>query len=577
MKIFRFATATLVASFTLVVSHAVLIPAARLFNWQAGVNVGVPGGIPTNRTTTINVTTAPYNADSSGATDASDAITRAINAAGAGTIVYLPAGTYRLNNPIDLGFKSNITLRGAGPAQTILDVRIANGSFAINLGGDTQWPHNYGVGGTAITGGLTQGSTMITVSDPSLFAVGDVAILTEDNDSTLPVVSVSAFPRDRGQMSRVVGKSGSNLTLSPALFWSFGSTRSPKAHKLLSKTSNVGIEDLALNLTNSPVSFAIWLQQADRCWVKNVNISQQSNYGIYLTYAFESEIRHCDIRDRKAGGSNGASILVERTTAALMEDNILVRSFPHLEVNFMSSGNVFAYNLCDDSSIYGMIGGSIDSNHGPHNCFNLYEGNVAPNVQCDGYFGSTSDDTIFRNWLHGTSPTAANRQPILLQRFTRNYSVVGNILGKTGQIYPGLYSIGLPNMGNSGSAGMVQLSTGTTWADWGAAPGPNGFQELDKDVQATTVFKANYNAVSSSIPSGEALGGDTLPNSLYRSSKPGWFGNLAWPAFDPFSPNQNLQAIPAGYRYVTGTEAPGQVTPPPPSVVPPTNAVLSIQ
>jgi len=568
-------TRTLLSAFALLLSaanmSAVLIPSTRLFNWQAGVNIGVPGGIPTNRTTTINVTSAPYNADKTGASDASAAINSAISAASAGTIVYLPAGTYRLDAGISLKNRSDITLRGAGPTQTILSATTSSGT-GIYVGADTQWPDDYNSGGTGITGGLSQGSTSITVSDSSLFAVGDVAIITETNDLTLPVIDVAGGNRVRGQMSRVTAKSGSTLTIAPALHWTLSSGRAPKAHKLIVKVANVGIEDLGLELANSTLSFGIWLQQADRCWVKNVNIAHQSNYGIYMLYAFESEVRHCDIRNRKAGGTNGAGILLERSTSNLMEDNILVGIFPHLEVNFMSTGNVFAYNLCEDSSIYGMVGCSIDSNHGAHNSFNLYEGNIAPNVQCDGFFGSTSDDTIFRNWLHGTSPTASNRQPILLQRFTRNYSIVGNILGKTGQSYPGIYSFGLPNMGNSSYTGTVQLSLGTTWANWGTAAGASGFQELDLDVQATTILKGNYNTVAGGIPAGETLGTDTLPNSFYRSSKPAWFGNLAWPAFDPANPNQSIQAIPAGYRYVNGSDPAGGGT----SVVAPNNAKVII-
>ncbi len=572
MTISRILLLGLVLPISTATLSAVLIPTTRLGNWQAGVNVGIPGGIPTNRTTTINVTSSPYNADKTGNSDASAAINSAIAAAAAGSIVYLPAGTYRLDSGINLRNKSNVTLRGAGPTQTVLDARNSNGA-SVYVGADTQWPDDYSTGGTSITSGLSQGSTSIGVSDASSFAVGDIAIITEDNNSSLPELHVSGKTRVRGQLTRVTAKSGSTLTISPGLYWTHSTSRSPKAHKLTAKVANVGVEDLKVNLTNSSAPFGVYVQQADRCWVKNVSIIQMSNYGIYLAYGFESEIRHCDVRNRKAGGSNGAGILLERSTASLMEDNILVGAFPILEANFMSTGNVFAYNYCDDSTVFGTQGGAIDTNHGPHNSFNLYEGNIAPNLQCDGYFGSASDDTVFRNWLTGTSPGADNRQPILLQRFTRNYSIVGNILGKSGQSYPGIYSFGLPNMGNGSSTGVAQLSIGTLWADWGKSPGASGFQELDLDVQLTTVLKANYDASTGSIPLLEALGTDSLPNSLYQSSKPSWFGSLAWPAFSPTNPNQSIQAIPAGYRYVNGSDPSGGGADP---VVAPNNAKVII-
>ena len=57
---------------------AEIIPADRLADWKPGVTVGVPGGIPTNRTHLIDVTKAPYNADNTGAADAQRAIQKAI-------------------------------------------------------------------------------------------------------------------------------------------------------------------------------------------------------------------------------------------------------------------------------------------------------------------------------------------------------------------------------------------------------------------------------------------------------------------------------------------------------------------
>src|SRR5688572_26706877 len=77
-----------------------LIPASRLVDWTPGVSVGVPGGIPTNRTRTIDVTQSPYNADRTGASNATPAIQAAIDAATAGDIVYLPAGKYRVDSTV---------------------------------------------------------------------------------------------------------------------------------------------------------------------------------------------------------------------------------------------------------------------------------------------------------------------------------------------------------------------------------------------------------------------------------------------------------------------------------------------
>ena len=89
-----------------------LIPADRLADWTPGITVGVPGGIPTGRNHLIDVTKAPYNADKTGNTDAQPAILKAIADAKDNDVVYLPAGTYRINHGIDIRGKSRITIRG---------------------------------------------------------------------------------------------------------------------------------------------------------------------------------------------------------------------------------------------------------------------------------------------------------------------------------------------------------------------------------------------------------------------------------------------------------------------------------
>lgn len=73
---------------------------------------------------TIDVTAAPYNADSAGQTDAAAAIRAALQAAQPGDEVYLPNGTYLLDSTLDgltnLTLKSNVNLRGQSQDGTVL-------------------------------------------------------------------------------------------------------------------------------------------------------------------------------------------------------------------------------------------------------------------------------------------------------------------------------------------------------------------------------------------------------------------------------------------------------------------------
>jgi len=579
------------------VAQAELIPPQRLFNWQPGITVGVPGGIDqylpggaNQRTNLINVTLAPYNADTTGATDASTAIQNAINAANAGDVVYLPAGTYRVNGCLSVGYKKNITIRGAGPTQTLLNYYSSWGP-CIYVGGDANYQWNQP--NLAIGGSPTQGATVLNVGDTSALSVypnGGIGCIAQvgvanQNDNTaiqagaVPVVSVANYGYMRRQKLRIVAKTATTITVFPPLAFDLPASLTPKLQLASFQAEMVGVEDLKVDMANSSTpNGGVQMSQAYGCWARNVTVVNVANYHIVVADSVQCELRRCDARHRQIEGTNGAALLMGCSGGCLIEDNIFGQNFPVFEINGGSCGNVFAYNFVHNSSVFGAPAAAIDTNHGPHNSYNLYEGNITPNFQCDGYFGGASDETLFRNWITGACSTTVDIRSncVALNRFTRNYSIVGNILGTEG-LTAFLYGFGYPNMGNSGFSGSAQPSTGDFWADWttmkaaapGTGPGANGFQEMDLDVQATTILKGNYNSNNRSIPTTEPLGGDTLPASLFRSSKPAFFASLSWPPFDPQNAgtlsSSGFDRIPAGYRYVHGTDPSGGGAPTPPA------------
>ena len=602
-----------------------LLPAARRVDWTANVAVGVPGGIP-NRTKLVDVTLAPYHADKTGATNAAGAIQAAVNAANAGDVVFLPAGIYRIDTPIYIGHnKDGITVRGAGMEATILDVR-TNTAFSVGSGSDYQW--SWPLSGNVITSGLVKGSSSIGIPDTSSFSVGQIIKISFENVVSdemilagyVPTISVGGYVRIRTQKARITGKTGTTLSIFPPLHYAPPAGLSGRVNVAQQQCDFVGLEDLCIDGANGSMILPVIYDQCYGCWIKGLKVINTNNYGLFLTDSLNCEVRACLIRDRKTGGSNGAGILFGSVSSTLIEDNIIVNVAPAVEVNTSSTGNVFAYNVLESS-----VGGTLNTNHGPHNSFNLYEGNLSPNMQCDGYFGGASDDTFFRNWFHGTNLNRTLRTfKIALNRFTRNYSFIGNIIGDLGSGGEP-YSFGNPNMGNSMYEGTARPMSGQFWRDWKAKGtltvrtsdnagtfkllsgtffvgqlgyllwadkrvqfsvssinssgisfsgsigntlpevgtevsvfmGPSGYQESDLDVEATTLRRGNYNTKDNAIPASEALGSDTLPNSLFRSAKPDYFGSLPWPAIDPLNPNPSFESIPAGYRYARGTAVPG--------------------
>lgn len=418
--------------------HALPIPASRLTDWSPGISVGVPGGIPTNRNRVIDVTLSPYNADNSGVMDSRSAIQSAIDTSGAGDVVYLPAGTYYVNGTLIFDHtRDNRTLRGAGMAKTTIDFR--GSKSGIYVGTSSDWTWSYPANDNIITSGVMKGSGRVSVANTTAFAVGAIAQLSfadTPDDPHQPVLHVSnRKTHNRHQKVIITGKTVTSLSFFPKLYANYP-TANAKIHAARSQTDSVGIEALTLDCSNGAATYGIQFEQAYASWIMDVRIVRAKNYGVFFYDSLQCELRHSHLDEIKSSSTNGAGFLMHATSGSLIEDNIVYKAFPLMEINFSSAGNVFAYNFCEDSSVRGEVGAGINVNHGPHNSFNLYEGNIAPNVQADGYFGSVSDDTIFRNWLHGTVPGVLGaREPILLNRFTRNYSVVGNLLGRPGVSY----------------------------------------------------------------------------------------------------------------------------------------------
>ena len=57
------------------------------------------------------------------------------------------------------------------------------------------------------------------------------------------------------------------------------------------------------------------------------------NYHIELFDSIQSVIRDSWISTRKGTGTNGAGILFSGCTGCLIENNVLVSQFPHMEIN----------------------------------------------------------------------------------------------------------------------------------------------------------------------------------------------------------------------------------------------------
>lgn len=640
--------------------------APRLAHWRPGKDVGVPGGMLLRRSHLIDITRPPYNADPSGAADCHAVLQAAINAAHPGDVIFLPSGTYLITAPvIARAGKSAYTIRGTGDG-TILRWSGSTGA-CLTVGSDVDynWPFP-SVEGIALAEDAPQGSRTVAVANSHGIAVGALVQIREDNDPDLPAIHVSGFPGVRRQLQLVVAHHGGSLTLYPGLIWPVKRALHPVLHIARRQSNGVGIENLCLDAQGATgrANYILFLQQCYGCWLYNVHTRHAKNYHIWMQDCLQCTIDHCFLDTLNHSGSNGSGLYVYGACACLVENNLITHSFPNIELNAGASGNAFLYNFCWDSTTDGVSGASIDACHAPHPSYNLFEGNAAPILQADGFFGSSSENTAWANWWYGLQPgEKAVRQPVILNRFSRNYTLVRNLLGSAGHPYfrnlppdlmrnGGPTALGLPNIGNTGHSGTAQLSRHAPWSDWrltgrvtaastvtltrtstdlhvgmgqialtwgaheivsGARietldglrvglhfsgvvrppmgsvvelwPGPEGFQEYDRDVAATLFSAANFDVFAGGPP--KPVSDASLPASLAFTSRPSWFGNLArWPAFDGLNPDPDIvrgttdsrgeaagfSDIPAGYRFTHGgidpdgvslfTSSPGDVKAP---------------
>ena len=149
---------------------------------------------------------------------------------------------------------------------------------------------------------------------------------------------------------------------------------------------------------------------------------------------------------------------------------------------------------------------------------------------------------------------------ITVPAFSVGNNIVGNVIGSTLQTsvvgFGNLYHsgsgtctscqrapssrpyIGLSTDGGQGAASTYNYdaSGDSTGSDWSSFPGGPSSTSGYWSTQgfSTTFYHGNYDSASAStIWNVNATGSETLPASLFLSSKPSWFGTVSWPPIGP--------------------------------------------
>ncbi len=535
-----------------------IIPEDRKVDWGlAGVWENGVKGIPTRTAVFCNVKTgipgSTLVARGDGVTDDTAALRAAVNGCPAGQVVYLPAGTYVVNGTINL--KSNMVVRGAGMGETKV-VQYGN-TYAFYLMGGDSFAY------TNATGGYTKGSDTITVSDPSLFQVGDMVRMDQLNDPNVATNTGTGGTctwcgrygvngtRAMGEVALVTQISGNSIRINRPLYYSYGAGFDPElGRQSRNPIRYSGLEDMTIEAASSVTGGdLVRLYTALYCWLKNVETVNVADRHIdFYWNCYGCEVRGCYVHGAKYfDGSRGYGIsLAQGTYDSLIEDNILYYLHAPIVIQAGGAGNVIGYNYIERTQhvqpgwfIYHM------GTHGSHPFMNLFEGNVCGKVDTDSYWGSGSHNVFFRNRITRENigqSVQSDIVAVVIEALNYYITVVGNVLGTPGCAGPVEQ---VPNTNTYQNPMLWKIGYA------GSAIG----NPTDPKVAQTLIRTGNWECPTNAVQWDPNISDHNIPDSLYLKTTPSWFGILAWPPFTPeragFDPN-NVNKIPAQVRFENG-------------------------
>ena len=509
-----------------------------------------------------------------GVTDDTAAIQHCIDShVGTNGVAYLPAGTYRITSTIRI--PSNKVLRGAGSTDANRTTIILDSSALqmILIGKDqglTQWSSPQPSNWVDWTSGYTDGTTTLGVKSSSGFSAGDMVLLSMDNVGNPEVVQGDciwygvAYPggtiRNVGQLALIDSvPDGTHIVLkAPGLHGSLWSASyNPKVAKVVISATNAGVENLYLTRTRDcgggNTGSMIQIGMATYCWVKNVEVYKMDGRAVRVHGGL-----HCTIRDSyfhhawvyRSGARSYLLSLQAYTSDCLVENNIAHMANAAYILETAGTGNVLGYNYGFDTWLdegqpalqLGQVGSHCACPH-----YNLIEGNFISKVMFDSFHGNAVYNTFFRNyhfnhnpWTSDPTHVATTVQRGNIEFYTSNHdnNVIGCVLSWN-NFTP--EDVALPITHFDVSCPSCEDPVRNNADIW--------IYRFDTDdVKNRTYRHGNWDGHNNATLWDTRNSDHTLPNSLYLTSKPAFFGNLRWPAIGP-DLDPIAVTIPARERY----------------------------
>jgi hypothetical protein len=375
-----------------------------------------------------------------------------------GSYLLLGPGTFTLSANTNF-YSGNVTLRGSGPMQTIVQV---TGSAQLSIGAAS------GAGSaplTAATQNYTRGATSVVVTTSSPPTVGNVAWLNQcdtgfsgnpctgthvDNGglyvcgldtvcdsegSNNPTSYTPAFQQQTVLVTSVTNSGGGTYTIgfTPGLYmpnWDYARTPTLNWQTQSYIAVGEGIEDMTF-VFSSGQSEEVDIGSAYGCWIKGVrfigtpvnravNVSRSKNSLVTNNYFFGSASSSA-INLAIQQGSDSDDLLLNNITDGMVLN----------DATGSDEGVVIAYNFSRDVIISYYQPPNFQ--HQAGSAFVLNEGNEVGGILDDDTWGTHDLNTFFRNDVFCSDPpfdiAGVYGQGILMGPFARFDNAIGNAIG----------------------------------------------------------------------------------------------------------------------------------------------------
>jgi hypothetical protein len=370
--------------------------------------------------------------------------------------------------------------------------------------------------------------------------------------------------RPQNEIKEISAVKGNTITFSSPLTKAYRSSHFAELTTYTGSNSpvqNAGIEQLTLVGGGDG---AVRFLNTKYSWARNIEITEWYGEGVAITNSFRDELRDSYIHDAAWAEPGGAGYAISFSAAAseaLIENNIFVKANKVMVARSAGAGSVFGYNYLDHGYIAtteAWIEVGLNASHmvGSHTV--LFEGNQTFNMDSDTTHGnstyhvyfrnySTSVRSIFKSDYTGHSVDDANDVPgpengpkraAGAMRYSYWMTFVGNVLGQ-------------PQLATAAKGYVDDQAKPhwrpTTWLmGWNDKPP----YTVDARVAATAIRDGNWDTL---LGKQTWLNGSAglLPDSLYLTGKPAFFGSNTWPWVDPTT--GATYTLPAQARYSAHT------------------------